>query len=551
MNIFNFVSLIGGLAFFLCGMEIMGDGLKKLSGSKLKDLLGKLTDSPLKAVALGTVVTAIIQSSSATTVMVVGFVNSGIIQLGQAVGVIMGANIGTTVTSWLISMTGIQGESLLLQFLKPSFFCPLLAFAGILLVMFSHSVQKNQVGYILLGFAILMTGMEMMSSAVEPLADVPEFTSIMTKFSNPILGMLAGTIITAVIQSSSASVGILQALCATGSVSFGVAIPIIMGQNIGTCITAIISSIGANRNAKRAALIHLFFNLIGTTVFVLLFYSIGLFVKYAFLTEAARPADIAVIHSGFNIAATIFLLPFNKQLVQLSYVALPVKEEEKEPEDAVLSLLDERFLTETSIAKNQAERALELIAGELIEHVETLIALFRQHELMGKQPPYSELFMMDERFSQINQYLVKIAADTTVEEDSKEVNVLLQKCGEMKGIAEQLRLIAERLEAVAEKKKVFSKSAEEELADLLDQVQMMLEEELPRAKEETPVLCKSAIEWRESLHKQVKGLKKDHMKRLRGGKCQGKAGICYMDVLSACEQIALHGIYMEEVEENN
>ena len=273
MSIFNVLSMIGGLALFLYGMHLMGEGLSKASGGKLESILEKLTSNPAKAVLLGAGVTAVIQSSSATTVMVVGFVNSGIMRLSQAVGIIMGANIGTTATSWILSLTGIEGDNLFVNLLKPSSFSPVLAIIGVVCIMFVKKQKVQDIGKILVGFAILMTGMDAMSSAVEPLADVPQFTQILTMFSNPVLGMLAGLVLTAIIQSSSASVGILQALCSTGSLGFATVIPIIMGQNIGTCVTALISAVGANKNAKRAALVHLYFNIIGTIVFMILFYS--------------------------------------------------------------------------------------------------------------------------------------------------------------------------------------------------------------------------------------------------------------------------------------
>ena len=310
MDIFGVLTMIGGLAMFLYGMNAMGDGLAKLSGGKLEQILEKLTSKRIMAVLLGVIVTAIIQSSSATTVMVVGFVNSGIMQLSQAVGIIMGANIGTTVTSWLLSLTGIQGSSLFIQLLKPSSFSPVLAAVGIILTMTAKdNNKKKDIGNILVGFAILMFGMETMSSAVEPLAENAQFTSILTKFSNPLLGMLAGLVLTAVIQSSSASVGILQALCVTGAVGYKTAIPIIMGQNIGTCVTAIISSIGASKNAKRASMIHLYFNLIGTIIFMVVFYGINAVIGgFAFLDTPANAAGIAVVHTLFNIGAVLLFI---------------------------------------------------------------------------------------------------------------------------------------------------------------------------------------------------------------------------------------------------
>lgn len=352
MSIFNAIALIGGLALFLYGMNLLGEGLSKTSGGKLESILEKLTSNPIKGVLLGAGVTAVIQSSSATTVMVVGFVNSGIMKLHQAVGIIMGANIGTTATSWLLSLTGIQGDSFFINMLKPMSFSPILAIIGVIMIMFCKKEKKHDIGKILVGFAILMYGMEAMSSAVKPLADVPEFTHILTMFSNPVLGMLAGLVLTAIIQSSSASVGILQALCATGSVTFATALPIIMGQNIGTCVTAMISAIGAKKNAKRAALVHLYFNIIGTLVFMCLFYLINAFIHFEFLSQGATPVGIATIHSVFNIFATIILLPFGKGLEKLACLSVRDDKEREETIDANMDfdLLDERFLDKTSLA---------------------------------------------------------------------------------------------------------------------------------------------------------------------------------------------------------
>ena len=318
MSVFDILTMIGGLALFLYGMEVMGNGLSKASGGRMERILEKMTDNIFKAVLLGAGVTAVIQSSSATTVMVVGFVNSGIMKLSQAVGVIMGANIGTTVTSWLLSLTGIQGDNFILTLMKPSSFSPILAVIGIGFLMFSKNEKKKDIGTIMIGFTVLMFGMETMSDAVKPLADVPEFANILLMFKNPLLGMLAGLVLTAVIQSSSASVGILQSLCVTGAVSYGAAIPIIMGQNIGTCVTALLSSIGASRNAKRTAFVHLYFNIIGTTIFMIGFYALNAFVHFSFIDNMANPAGIAVIHSVFNIFATAILLPFHRGLEKLA-----------------------------------------------------------------------------------------------------------------------------------------------------------------------------------------------------------------------------------------
>lgn len=323
MDIFSVLNMIGGLSLFLYGMSVMGNGLSKMAGGKLEIILEKLTTKRIFAVLLGAGVTAVIQSSSATTVMVVGFVNSGIMKLSQAVGIIMGANIGTTITSWMLSLTGIEGSTIWLKLLKPSSFSPVLAAIGIIFMMTSKDESKKKdAGGILLGFAILMFGMEAMSGAVSGLADDPSFSKMMTAFSNPILGMIVGAVLTAIIQSSSASVGILQALCATGAVHYSVALPIIMGQNIGTCVTSIISAIGANKNARRAAMIHLYFNLIGTIVFMIVFYFINAFVNFAFLSESANAAGIAMIHSLFNIGATICWYPFSDGLVKLAEITI-------------------------------------------------------------------------------------------------------------------------------------------------------------------------------------------------------------------------------------
>ena len=360
------LSLIGGLAFFLYGMNVMGDGLTRLSGGRLERILEKLTDNRIKAVLLGAGVTAVIQSSSATTVTVVGFVNSGIMKLNQAIGVIMGANIGTTVTSWILSLTGIEGNNLLVTLLKPTSFTPILAIIGIFLIMASKQEKRKDIGAIMIGFAILMFGMDTMSAAVKPLADVPQFTHILTMFSNPILGMLAGAILTAIIQSSSASVGILQALCLTGSVPYATAIPIIMGQNIGTCVTALLSSIGAGKNAKRAALVHLYFNVIGTTVFMIVFYSLYAFIDFSFMHDAAGVAGIAVIHSLFNIGATILLFPFANMLEKLATLTIREDEEETTSEFA---RLDSRFLDSPALALEQCERSANEMAYLTLENV--------------------------------------------------------------------------------------------------------------------------------------------------------------------------------------
>lgn len=343
MDFFGILSMVGGLSLFLFGMQVLADGLEKVSGERLEKILGTLTSSTAKAVLLGAGVTAIIQSSSATTVMVVGFVNSGVMKLTQAVGIIMGANIGTTATSWILSLAGIEGDNFLIRMLKPESFSPIAAIVGVAMLLFSQSERKKDIGTILMGFAVLMTGMDTMSKAVQPLADMPQFTNIFMAFRKPIPGMLAGMVLTAVIQSSSASVGILQALCMTGSVTFENAIPIIMGQNIGTCMTALLSAIGAKKNAKRAAFIHLYFNLVGTIVFMLIFYGVNAMVRFGFLGKVISPVGIAVVHSVFNVAATLFWLPFSRYLIKMACLTVQDGKDKEDEQGEMLLLSERRF----------------------------------------------------------------------------------------------------------------------------------------------------------------------------------------------------------------
>lgn len=544
MDIFQIFTLLGGLALFLCGMEMMGDALKKLSGSKLETILEKLTSHPLKGVLLGLGVTAVIQSSSATTVMVVGFVNSGIMQLEQAVGVIMGANIGTTVTSWILSLTGIQGESLFLQLLKPSSFSPLLAFIGIILTMFCKTEKKKDAGTILLGFAILMTGMESMSDAVAPLADVPEFANMMTFFTNPIMGLLAGAILTAIIQSSSASVGILQALCATGAISYSVALPVIMGQNIGTCVTAIISSIGASRNSKRAALIHLYFNLIGTTIFMLLFYAIHAFVQFPFMTASANAAGIAVIHSCFNVFATLVLLPFNKLLVRLACITLPditmIETSNEHDENPVLALLDERFLENPAYALTRAKAVSVSITEDVLFMSQYVYPMIYTYEKGNAKQALLMSEDIAEELKYLHDYLAKISAEPLTEDDNLLVNHLLQSAGYINGITANLVAMAQTAKSISKNEKSLSDLAKDELSDLWKNTSALLQS-LTRFYTEEPVFPAQWMqEQYQAIQKQIKSLKKSHIKRLKDGKCNAKTGMHFLDLLTECEQITFH-----------
>jgi len=556
MDFFDLLSMIGGLALFLYGMNLLGDGLTKVSGGRMEMILEKLTNSPLKAVLIGAGVTAVIQSSSATTVMVVGFVNSGIMKLQQAVGIIMGANIGTTITSWILGLSGIESDAFFVQLLKPSSFSPVLALIGVAIIMFSKSEKKKDASLILIGFAILMTGMDTMSAAVKPLRDVPEFTSILTTFSNPIMGMMAGIVLTAVIQSSSASVGILQALCATGAVSFGAAIPIIMGQNIGTCVTALISSIGAKKNAKRAALIHLYFNIIGTIAFMVVFYLINAFVKFPFLNEAADAWGIAVVHSVFNICATLALLPFSKLLVKLATLSVPDEEVELEKSHAetVLSILDPRFLEIPGLAVEQARNAANEMAILAEEAMNTAMGLLTNYDEVHAQRVVDLEKEVDIFEDQIGTYLVKVSSKDLSEKDSHTLSAILHAIGDFERISDHALNVMESAKEMYDKDLVFSEKAQEELNvfknAIHDIVRMAMlsfvENDLSVAKQVEPL-----EEVIDNLNLEIKAR---HVKRLRKGKCTIELGFILSDITTNFERVSDHcsniAVCMLEIEKD-
>lgn len=542
MDIFDWLSMLGGLALFLYGMHLMGDGLSKASGGRLERILEKLTSSPIKAVLVGTGVTAVIQSSSATTVMVVGFVNSGIMKLGQAVGVIMGANIGTTVTSWLLSLTGIDSSSIWVNMLKPSSFSPILATIGVVLIMFSKKDSHKNIAAILIGFAVLMFGMDAMSEAVTPLQTVPEFTGMLTKFTNPILGMLAGLILTAIIQSSSASVGILQALCVTGAVSYGAAIPIIMGQNIGTCVTAILSGIGASRNAKRAALVHLYFNIIGTILFMVVFYTINTLKPFAFLTETADAMGIAVIHSAFNVAATLVLLPFSKVLVKLA--CFTIREEDKplmlsEQEKAFL-LLDTRFLDTPGLAVEQSRKVAEIMS-QLVQESMVLATELLDEYTEEKAVRVVELEDEVDKFEDaLGSYLVRLSTHELSTADSHVVNNLLHSISDLERISDHARNIKESAEEMHEKKLHFSEKADLELGTFRKAVCDILGITIQSFTESNLQLAEQVEPMEEVIDGLNLEIRQRHVKRLREGKCTMELGFVLVDVCTNLERVSDH-----------
>ena len=542
MSIFDVLALFGGLALFLFGMNVMGDGLTRAAGGKMERILEKLTSTPIKGVLLGAAVTAVIQSSSATTVMVVGFVNSGIMKLRQAVGIIMGANIGTTVTSWILSLSGIQGDSIWIQMLKPSSFSPILAVIGIAFLMFSKNEKKHDIGMIFLGFTILMYGMDAMSGAVAPLADVPEFANVLLMFSNPVLGMIVGTLFTAIIQSSSASVGILQALCMTGAVTYGTALPIIMGQNIGTCVTALLSSIGAKKNAKRAAFVHLYFNLIGTILFMIVFYSINAFVNFGVLQDMAAPAGIAVIHSIFNILTTIVLLPFGKGLEKLATLTIREKDEpvEEIAELVPLKHLDARFLEQPAFAVTQSMDVMNQMAGYSAEALYDSLELMKDYSDEKWQRVEALEDIVDKYEDELGTYLAKVSGKELAEEDSKRVSNGLHCIGDLERISDHALAIAEIYAKMHKEEMVFSDKAMAELNLYSNAVYEIMSMTCKALNEDDMKIAKRIEPLEEVINGLNATIKKQHIKRLQKGKCTIELGIALENLLNNYERVADH-----------
>lgn len=543
MDIFDVLSMVGGLALFLYGMHIMGDALAKMSGGKLEKVLERLTSNKWSAVLLGAAVTAVIQSSGATTVMVVGFVNSGIMKLNQAVGIIMGANIGTTATSWLLSLSGIDGGSFFLQMLKPTSFTPILAVIGAILVVFCKSEKKHNIGTILLGFAILMYGMTAMSSAVEPLKDVPQFTQILTKFENPLLGVIAGFVLTTIMQSSSVSVGILQALCSTGAVSYALALPIIMGQNIGSCTTAMISSVGASKDAKRAAAVHFYFNVIGTVVFMLVFYISNAFVHYAFLPQAANEVGIATIHSIFNIAATIVLLPLSGFLEFLAVKTIKDDDEEEDElskHDKVLQLLDPVFLERPGFAIMQCRKVASEMAELSMKSVGRAVGLLTAYDEEIAERIRKEEDTVDKYEDQLGTYLLRLSTKDLSKEDGHRLSLMLHSLGDIERISDLAVNILLAVEQMHKKELIFSKKAMDELAvysKALKDILTMTVDAFEQNDRYKAALVQPLEELMDDMNKE---LKKRHVKRLRKGKCTIELGLSLSDISDTYERISDH-----------
>lgn len=542
MDIFNLLSLFGGLALFLYGMNVMGEGLTRAAGGKMEQILEKLTSTPIKGVLLGAAVTAVIQSSSATTVMVVGFVNSGIMKLRQAVGIIMGANIGTTVTSWILSLTGIEGDSFFIRMLKPSSFSPILAVIGIVFLLFTKSEKKHNIGSIFLGFTILMFGMDTMSGAVTPLADVPEFTNILLMFSNPILGMIVGALFTAIIQSSSASVGILQALCTTGAVTYATALPIIMGQNIGTCVTALISSIGAKKNAKRAAFVHLYFNTIGTILFIVVFYTINAFVDFSFLDNAVNPAGIAVVHSTFNILATVVLLPFSRGLEKLATLTIKDKEEHVEEiaELVPLKHLDTRFLEQPAFAVAQSMDVMNSMAEYSAEALYDALELMKNYSDETWKRVENLEDIVDKYEDELGTYLAKVSGKELSEDDSRNVSMGLHCIGDLERISDHALVISMLFSKMHNEKMKFSDKAMAELNLYSNAVYEIMQMTMEALTKNDMTVAERIEPLKEVINGLNAAIKKQHIKRLQKGKCTIELGITLENLLNNFERVADH-----------
>ena len=531
------LTFVGGLAMFMYGMNVMGGGLEKLSGGKLEHVLEKLTSNKIKGVLLGLVVTAVVQSSSATTVMVVGFVNSGIMQLGQAASVMMGANIGTTVTAWILSLSGIQGENILLQLLKPTSFAPVLAIIGVVMLSFMKKGKKQDVGLIFIGFALLMIGMSTMSSALEPLAEVPEFTNILVMFSNPILGVIVGAVMTAIMQSSSATVGILQALSSTGSLPFGSAVPIIMGQNIGSCVTTLLSSVGANKNAKRAAFLRLYAIVIGTVVFLILYYSLDAIFDFTFTGESATVFSIAMVHTVFNVFTTVILLPFTKGLEKLAKLTI---REGKAAGDADLMLLDERFLATPAFALDQC-RTVSIKMAELTRS--TLLDALDQFKSYSEETA-AEIIAnenkVDEYEDKLGAYLMKLSSSNINDRDSQIISVLLHCIGDIERICDRAVNTLEAAEEMNRKGLELSDKAQEELMIYFAAVREIVELSFSAYETADIVKAKTVEPLEEVIDNLRNQMKKHHIKRLRKGKCNIESGFIMSEMLNNLERIADH-----------
>lgn len=535
MDIFSLIRVAGGLAFFLYGMSVMSTGLERMAGGKLEKLLKSMTDSVFKSLLLGAGITIAIQSSSATTVMLVGLVNSGIMTIDQSVGIIMGSNVGTTLTAWLLSLVGLESNNVFLKLLKPENFSLIFALIGILLIMSSKRQKKKSIGSIMVGFAVLMYGMKLMSDAVAPLADMPEFSTVLTAFKNPLLGVLIGALVTGIIQSSAASVGILQALALTGSITYGMAIPIIMGQNIGTCVTSLISSIGVNKNAKKVAVLHISFNLIGTAIFMIAYLIVGGIMDSTLLEVSINSFGIAVVHTIFNLATTFILIPFNKGLVAIANFVMRGNEEEEET-----IILDERLLATPSIAISEANVAAEDMAriakAELIQALDIMIHFDedKADEIINLENK------LDSYEDAVGSYMVKLNGTQLSEADSLESNKILYAIGDFERLGDHGVNIMYSMRKAMEGNLEFTLDAKGEIVVLVDAVKeiVYLATKAYTGNNVDAAVCVEPLE--QVIDQIVFTMKARHMERLKEGKCTIEMGFILQDVLLNCSRISDH-----------
>ena len=534
MGINNVISLLGGVALFLFGMTLMGDGLKKVAGNKLEIILYRLTSTPLKGVLLGTGVTAVIQSSSATSVMVVGFVNSGMMQVRQAIGIVLGSILGTSITGWILCLSDISGSGWV-SLLSTATLTGIVAVIGIVLRMFCKDQAKRHIGDILLGFAVLMYGMSAMSGAVAPLKDSAAFINLLTRFSNPLLGVLVGALVTGIIQSSSASVGILQALSATGVITYGSAIPIIMGQNIGTCVTALLSSVGANKNARRAAMVHLYFNIIGVTIFLFGFYGLNAVCHFAFVNTTIEAWGIAIVHSVFNILATVILLPFATGLEKLAILTIP-----DSPEKEEFALLDDRLLNTPAVAVERARAATAEMAELARVGVVQAMSLTREWNDELAQKVRDEECRVDRYEDALGTYLVKLSGRELNHTDSQSVNTLLHTISDFERISDHSVNLLESAEEMHQKEIHFSKDAQEELQVLEDAVQDTLCRTTDAFRKGDLHLASKVEPLEAVVNELVRAIKARHVARLQAGSCSIEYGFVLDDLLTNYERVCDH-----------
>lgn len=535
MPLYNLLILLGGLAVFLYGMSLMSEGLERYSGGKLKHILERLSANPVKGILLGAGATALIQSSSSTTVMVVGFVNSGLMQLSQAVSIIMGANIGTTITAWLLSTTGLESSSPLLQMLTPACIAPLLAVIGIVLYKAAKNGRKRDIGSVLLGFAILLFSIAAMAWAVQPLAQVPAFLRVMEILSNPLLGLLAGLLLTVILQSSSVSVGLLQAFTATGCITFATAIPVVLGQNIGSCITALLSSIGANKNAKRAAMVHLYFNVIGAAVLMVLFYGLNAFLDFSFVSDHVNAAGVALIHTSFNLLSTLILCPFSGLLEKLA--CLTVRDAEREEDEP---LLDERLLATPAVALDQCRTTTKVMADLSRDTLDLALSMIGHYNKKEADTILQWEQQVDEYEDAIGTYLVKLSGYSLSLSDTHEVSRLLHCIGDFERISDHAVNMMKTSREIDEKQISFSAEAQQDLLHMYRAVRQIVRMAVEAFHKKDLALAAQVEPLEQVVDLLKKQLKSRHIERLQRGECTTEMGFIFSDIITDCERVADH-----------